>query len=534
MEFLSSAVLIDDDFLYRNTASTEEVATDDLIEPEAEDDFGPLAGVFDNTAAEAQKSQIEPELVVDGFSELGLICSTYHWKSGHSEPPKSTEKADLIIVDWKLSDSGDNALAILTDRLQKDMSGRNRLRYIAIYTDQPPQGIISTVVDSFNAIEGVNATAAENAIDVQLSHGALIWRVKHISKKSVEANDLAKTILEDFAEFQDGILPRMVMAAIAEVRNHTYEHLFRFNRNLDDALSSHLLAKRSSKMEFPSSQDSFAEYAANLVLDDLASSLFSSPLVASVTSTKELERCLKLDAQRDLKLLDHEHEEPKQFSPEELKKVFLGSKYADLRKSIKDGFGLESSQARKFERAEIPITFGHTSDQDLARIAFLDKMSSYPKELDQRYQLKSGTILSKPDPDNSEIQYFLCVQPLCDAVRLKRSTYFPLLKLRKVSISEKFRFPIMEDGTFAGLTTSFKLSDVQMVSFAPDDSSRDVRTSKIESDADPKTFNSDEGECFTWVAELKPHYAAEAQAALASQGGRIGNDKFEWLRRKAS
>jgi hypothetical protein len=533
-EFLSSAVLIDDDLRFPGTVEINEDVADELVVPDLNDDFGTVLEGHEPTAAEAQKSQIDPELVVDGFSDLGLICSTYHWKSGHSEAPKSTEKADLIIVDWKLKDSGENAVKILTDRLEKDMSGRNRLRYIAIYTDQPSTKVITTVAEKLSAIGGVEAKAEGDAVNVQLSHGASVWRIKHIPKKTVEEKDLATRILEDFAEFQDGILPRMVMAAIAEVRNHTYEHLFRFNRSLDDALSAHLLAKRSSKMEFPSSQESFADYTANLVLEDLAASLFSSQLVASVTSKQEVDRCLKLGTSRELKLLEGEDTNPRSFEPAELKKIFSCQEYSQLRKAVKDGFGLESPQARKFERAELPVAFGNVTDQDLAKIGNLDKVSSYPKEIELRHQLKSGTIVKKLNPETDEPQYFLCVQPICDAVRLKRSTAFPLLKLRKVELTDNFRFPISEGNDYFGLTTSYKLSTVNMVEFAPDDQTLDVRTQKTPQANSPKVFKCVTGQEYIWIAELKPHYAAEAQAALASQGGRIGNDKFEWLRRKAT
>lgn len=533
-EFLSSAVLIDDDLSFPGTVEINKDVVEELVVPDLSDDFGTVLEGHEITAAGAQKSQIDPELVVDGFSDLGLICSTYHWKSGHSEAPKSTERADLIIVDWKLKDSGENAIKILTDRLEKDMSGRNRLRYIAIYTDQPSAKVITTVAEKLSAIGGVEANAEGDAVNVQLSHGASVWRIKHIPKKTVEEKALATKILEDFADFQDGILPRMVMAAIAEVRNHTYEHLFRFNRSLDDALSAHLLAKRSSKMELPSSQESFSDYTANLVLEDLAASLFSSQLVASVTSKQEVERCLKLDGDRELKLLEGEDTTPRNFGPEELKKIFSSPKYPELRKAVKDGFELESSQARKFERAELPIVFGNVSEQDLARIGDLDKMSSYPKEIDRRNQLKSGTIVKKLDPEKDEPQYFICVQPICDAVRLKNATAFPLLKLRKVEVADNFRFPIAEEGGYFGLTTSYKLSTVDMVKFEPDVQTLDVRTQKTSKAKSPKFFKCMAGQEYTWIAELKPHYAAEAQAALASQGGRIGNDKFEWLRRKAS
>ncbi|MDA5555803.1 response regulator receiver domain [Shimia sp. MMG029] len=529
-EFLGAAVLIDDDLDWSEATEPSSSETVDLIEP---DDFSGSAETEEQSSGKTDTS-VNAEAVVDGFSELGLVCSTYRWRENHEKVPKSTEKADLIVIDWKLKPGNEKiALGILTERLKQDLSERNRLRYIAIYTSESSEKVLNAVVEGFNNdVSAITAARKGDAVHVFLDSGATIWRVGHFSKK-IQGGMLATHILNDFADFQDGVLPRTVMAAVAEIKRSAYEHLFRFGKSLDPALATHLLDKRISELEFPTSRDSFAEFATSLVLADISAALHSSNLVASATGKTDLTRCLGLENPKSMGVLRDQLEDPKEFDQEQLETVFFSEDYDKFATVIEQGLKLNAKKKKSFREGKAPIALSTVQEDDLTALAYLDQINSYPKKSNGSYALKSGTILKRVPDTEAEPEFFLCLQPLCDSVRLSGPTSFPLLKLLSVSAKQKFSFPIKEEKGYRYLTSKFKLSDVNMATFEPNAESRDVRSSTSGPDA-TQVFTCYDNNEFVWIGELKPHYAAEAQGALATQGGRIGNDKFEWLRRKAS
>ncbi|QFT59179.1 hypothetical protein FIU94_10110 [Sulfitobacter sp. THAF37] len=541
-EFLGAAVFIDDALIWpKNKVDTAD-AGEGLVAPDS-DGFDVGLEETEQPAAEAKIPEVNAEAVVDGFSELGLICSTYQWRAEHKQPPKSIDKADLIIIDWKLDETERTALDILAQRLKEDLDGRKRLRYVAIYTDRGTDSVLDAIVEEFGGIDGITASKIEDSVDVKVIAGPSVWRIKHFKKNDVKEEALAEAVVKDFAEFQDGILPRTVMATVAEVRNRTYEHLFRFNRGLDKAISTHLLDKRSSTLEFPTSRESFAEYTTTLVLDDLAAALHSSKLVASVTDKEDLTRCLTLTSPKSIKISDKNDNSAYSFSGEDLETVFFGQDYEVFKELVKSKLSMNNSDTRGFQEGKKPLMLLDIDPNSFTQISILDQINSYPKNIDGHFLLRSGTILKrKVQGQDQDVagegnqaaeggEYFLCLQPVCDAVRLVERTAFPLLKLKLVEQTKKFRFPIMEGTEFKHLTSTFKLSDIVMADFEPNGDTHDVRSVRVGS---CEEFTAFDGSKFIWLAELKEHYAAEAQSALAAQGGRIGNNKFEWLRRKAS
>jgi len=68
-----------------------------------------------------------------------------------------------------------------------------------------------------------------------------------------------------------------------------------------------------------------------------------------------------------------------------------------------------------------------------------------------------------------------------------------------------------------------------MATFQPSADTGDVR-SDVFAGSTAQSFRDIEGATYEWVAELKDLYALELQSKLATLGGRVASDKFEWLR----
>lgn len=529
-QFLSSAVVIDDALYWENEEQLSPASDLELITPD-HDEFSLTTDTAIETAAAPTVTKVHAPSVIDGFADLGLVCSTYRWETGaHDTMPKSTKKADLIIIDWRLDDTATTALTLLEKRLQDDLNEQKRLRYIAIYTDQNADAVLDAIVDKFNStVSGTTSSKNGDTVDVAIDGSVSIWRIKHIRKGNTKEADLANAILKDFAEYQDGILPRTVMAAVAEVKNHAFEHLYQFHQGLDASLTSHLLRKRVSELEFPNAHESFSTYTTNLVLEDVAAAMHSSKLVSSATDEDTIRRSLSASKISHFNLKSNP-EKTKTLDVEQIGQTFFDGSFEDFCKCAAANFDLTTlKHQEKFNAGRNPIEISAVDENALLTISNLDQMNRYPQRDNNRYRLTSGTIVSSADDEGTK--YFLCLQPVCDSVRLTTSTAFPLLKLSHVVGNGKFHFVVNDAQDPKKLKSSFKLSDVVSVEFEPCNSTNDIRSCGTEP---TQKFTAKDDKQYTWVSELKSHYAAEAQSALAAQGGRVGTNKFEWLRDKST
>lgn len=529
-EFLNAAVLIDDELYWEQ--STDEDATE-LVAPDEFDTADTPQSVEDEPS-KALSSRINAEKVVDGFSDLGLVCATYRWTEKHSVFPNSSDKADLIILDWKLDDNeevGTTAVEFLNKRLSQDLAGKRRLRYVVVYTDKPMTGVIQKLVDDLEVPQGISLAASENCVEVKEEHGPSLWRILYQSKKTTAESDLAKSVLTDFSKFLDGLLPRAVMSGVAELRNRTFEHLYRFNKALDPVVASHLLAKRSSELEFSSASDAFSEFVIGLIVNDFSDALYGSELLSLTSSENAVKHHMSQPDGAKLRfnqlLVDADLAQ--------LSTLISEQEYSTFFATAEAVFKLNSEKARKaFKTGRNPMEFADVDVDQYADLSQIDLMNNYPKEVGGQFQLKSGVIVRKEGEAGDGHKYLVCIQPICDAVRLSVddgvASRFPFIELQVVEPNKKFTFVVKVGDEYVFLLTKHKVSEVLMASFAASPESRDIRTS---GEADERAFIDVDGANYRWISELKEIYAIELQNTLSSQASRIGSNKFEWLRTRS-
>lgn len=145
--------------------------------------------------------------------------------------------------------------------------------------------------------------------------------------------------------------------------------------------------------------------------------------------------------------------------------------------------------------------------------------------------LTLGTIVAEDLPDRQgETQYWLCIQPPCDCVRLTGERAFPFLPYTTVTQEkEAFELTIQErDGNYIRLKLELHPYGSRMVTFTP----REVGQPVIEANGD-----NEHGYVFTgagtrlrWVAELKNEQAQRVVNAYAAELSRPGVDESEWQR----
>ena len=183
------------------------------------------------------------------FARQGMVCgvvSPQEGRNDHEALARAVARADIVILDWRLSRvSGANALPLLMRILGEDQA--HRLRLIAFYTGEPDHNAIRDRITA--NLNGLYANS--HAVTGDGQHTAIDFgpcRIVVYAKPDsgtlepsaiVEEEDLADRLIADFAGMVEGLLPSLVLTALAAVRENVYQVLGRFGRELDPAFLAH-------------------------------------------------------------------------------------------------------------------------------------------------------------------------------------------------------------------------------------------------------------------------------------------------------
>jgi hypothetical protein len=136
--------------------------------------------------------------------------------------------------------------------------------------------------------------------------------------------------------------------------------------------------------------------------------------------------------------------------------------------------------------------------------------------------LTQGSIL-KDEKNDSE--YYLCVQPKCDSVRINtKGRYFLLLRLYKIQEDKSFDIAINES---TKLKIDYSVFHSKLINFK----STNGKIIPINEDDKQKKFIRLDNAKMIWIGELKNDFAQSISNTFAAQLARVGMDHSEWLRR---
>ncbi len=162
--------------------------------------------------------------------------------------------------------------------------------------------------------------------------------------------------------------------------------------------------------------------------------------------------------------------------------------------------------------------------------AYLTSVASFYKD---KPVLRFGTILKLTGAEAPK--YYLCVQPLCDCVRISDGRKFPFLELKVVSDDEK-RFDLViseENSSYIKVAINYRPYDSSSIEFAATKASKTVESTII----GDKKFNfattDDPPHNYLWLGELKFAHIQRVANEYATKFSRVGLDESEWLRRSA-
>lgn len=472
----------------------------------------------------AEPHPLDFRATANAFAEGGILCSVLKpEKSGHDlvdQIASLANCADVTLLDWQLEGRAGGS-KVCRDAIkkifEKDQAVGGRLRLIVIFTGTDGKAAVDQLLEELTAF---GASPVENEFALKGSH----WRVVVFQKpdtfkptaEKIGYLDLPDRIVKEFSKLTDGLMPTAVLHGITAIRENTHRLLAIFDRELDVPFLAHraLIPDPNDAGEFflDVFQDELGALMRNCGIKECVGGKKSSEWVTHVAGITEAQRA-------------------------SLSKAVLDSsdnKIEDFSKSFE-----QKGQSRKKIADKVLQAIGGNSDASKAKERLAQLVSLYgayipPSVDEQRMQL--GVLVH----DEQNKRYLMCLQPLCDSVRVTERTWYPFLILDEVIEEKKSKNDPTSRDLFVqinqknGVWLQTTLTPKKLVSFAYDPSRENgspVWKPKIKDGV--SVFEAMVGENvlnLSWIGEVKLGKAQRISSGIASRFHTLGIDEFEWQR----
>lgn len=516
--------------------------------------------------------RLNAKTLTDAFADMGIACTVIRPKD-NKEPDlknrilKLAQKSDIIVFDWVLlgEDAEGKKISELISEITKNSVNENKkLRLIAVYTGNSNLDIVLNTVsdkltdDGFSPEkddENFMITVDAVRISVFAKKYAEIPEGSHFYKRKIGEETIPARLVDDFTEMTSGLVSNVALQSFATIRNNTHHILAKFHPSLDAPFLAHRLM-----LPHPSDAN---EHLANLIGAEITALLegkkvgdFADVCLLDGKQRHSLNEWLKhfvgkkKDWHKDWNLMVLKGGTTSKTIVDAIYKILSedGDAEEKLRKNL-----LKPSISEKIKKKVIESTSAiHTlevtkrfiEDEDKAEaldreFAYLTTVSSFYKE---KPLLRFGTILKEiTNPDKTV--YWLCVQPLCDCIRISKKRKFPLLKLKIFDEEKHNKFDfVLFDEEYICASVVYKPFDTEFVEFKSN-RTKVISSEKVNEEfifksvTEKKLINGAERETvrtFRWLGELKFAQAQRISNQYASNISRVGLDESEWLRRWAT
>jgi hypothetical protein len=532
--FLQTVVAVDDSLSFSDDTDTDI----EIVEPDEDSGLG--TGLDNPAVISPQKHSLNYQALSLAFANKGIICSglmpTVDQQNSINMIFQSSKNADITILDWQMdgrNQHGTLATSAIKKLAANDIAEGGRLRVIAIYTGAAPATIAEALHDSLR-------TDFEAQIDnttIKLSKASLEhWQIIVINKNSKNEEQLTSNLIESFTELTAGLLSNAALATITDIREKTHNFLHKFNNKLDPAYLSHVLGLISSPDMREHAHEVAFDYAVELMSEELKSGIQISPRIKnSLTSeillswpgyvNKEQEDNFFNITVGDL--------EPVEFGTTRLREFIAATTEEELTATLLKAptLGKPKRITDRFEKLAIKLMIRGEDDIAHSELSAIECLRRDCQSVGSHIPvLKLGTILRCLDTE----EYLICVQPVCDSVRISDITNFMFLAVDDVDSNKSFSHVLrVNESKFTNLCVNPVASYIRNFKFEPDGSCR-----VIKADNHNKTYyfhdfpSYGDSRTFKWLGELKQGVAQAISNTLGAKISRVGYDSFEWLRQK--
>lgn len=567
--FIQTAVVIDDEAGYYDKEKKQAPPTPVKAPPTGltfTSDSDPSVSVDNYITDESESTHIlDINSVVNGFADLKITCSVQRPNFGSDQQQNEklkklalncAEHADITIIDWRLfEDDLHLAEDIIIDLLKKDKEAGGKVRLLCVYTRMPnPENILGDIKRRIREELGLSVAGKREDLAYTVDDKVRIVifnktesKVAGKNSKVVSFKELPETVLKEFSNLVGGLIPCATLHSIAAIREQTYSILTLMNKSLDGVFCAH-------RALIPDVDDSI-DFILNLISQEISTKILSDRSARNALSTPSLKNWFEGNP-----LPENKYPLEKDILWECIKNG--GTDLSTIRKQRAKGWlrDEEKSQNNLQNRSREEISFADAKEsiekglfQEIRNCSppsgkkpdqfaelFYPKQKETVKACNELSRLscssKDGSNLRKRSNDglfltlgsvlkvsNDDSEYWLCLQPPCDSVRLKEKTEMLFLQLYKGNEGNADFVIKLHDETYRALSIKApgKKPRLKTHVFSHDKDSGRILIRKL-------------NKKFQWVAELRPEKAQTIAQKVLTNASRIGLDEFELLRRKGS
>jgi len=472
-------------------------------------------------------STFSPHDIQSSFAKKHIVCSLHQPQKIHtvgveSETYKLCACADIVIVDWDLhGDAGVKATTLVENLvIQSLKEDPHQLRLVLIYTDTPNLFAISAKVSESLAAKITDEIEIEyKDADKGLAFHTLNARVIVLGKpanrldefKPFEVNEaeLADRAISEFCKLADGMLQAGILMGLAAIRKQSRKILTKFHSGLDAAFLTH------RALSLPD-EEAFDHITPLLVaeIEAVLEDTLKSPLLPDSSLRNWCDNWVYGTSAKN------------KISGVDIKDFAYN--FCCLGEEVLNTPGLQSVPTKK----QLQYVFCPDDDTEIPPLPDVSLMSQLAVLMSQRTQygsqrkfLKLGTVIREC---SGEERYLLCLQPVCDSVRLSGNNPFLFCYM---DYPDKKVTHIVPDGKkYCELSFNPCKENRAIITF----SANHKKMVAEKQDTDTRHFFSDdEKNEYKWVAQLKPEHAQQAAEQFARELSRVGLTESEWLHRGA-
>lgn len=476
---------------------------------------------------------LDGKAVIDIFAQIGVVCAVI--RPNKDELPglkdlvtQLSANVDVVILDWVLFDStmGERTLELIEAMVTSSASQSGRARLIVVYTAEPnlveiERGIRRRLqLPENTSTETLTITSGGTRICIYGKAG--IRPTPLGDDRLKKPSELADVVISEFTEMTKGLLSNVAMKSITAIRAKTFQLLRRFDWNVDAPYVTQSTLISPERAE---------EQVTALIVSEIQE-ILEDEIVGSVADCDHIIEWLNDRMANGLTLPVSNNLTSEQY-------------YAGLIQLLKDGVrkkaiarlradhvvfagkmipGKEKEPAHYVRevltgilRSNPPAS--HEADEILTMLMSLRHRYTNPAP-----QLALGTIVSQAD--ESGPAYLLCLQPVCDSVRLKEARPFAFLSLKSADSSRNCELIVRDGNQLKFLALKPNPYMLKMISFDPTENEKVVAAAQN----GDFLFHSTDNVAFKWIADLKTAHAQRIANNFAHTFSRVGLVESEWNR----
>lgn len=531
--FIQTAVFVDDRIYFRSTSAEDEPKKVIAPKPRKKISRSAPTAVDQSAVASSATSEEDPAPdsydIVNSFAKKQIVCSLYQPKKEARVSPASDifplcRAADVVIVDWDLfGDKGERARELIDGLIAQAVRDvPEQLRLILVYTQEANlfgvaneiyEKVHPTIGDSFQPLpeeDGLAFHTENSRIAVLGKPGR--DRADTDPRHIVNEADLADIAIREFAKLASGLLHAATLLGLSEIRKNSRKILSRFSSDLDPAFLTHLA------MCLP--EEDASSHVIPLLVSEIEAVLedaLPAPLVPEKLLKDWCNNVWQPGAHLD-QLFGQNGLNHRKIAEAICAKGFKVAKEAnDVVPNPND-----AKKARKAAKILLPL------EESDANHRFSHLMASRTFYGDGARVLKLGSIVHEREQD----QFLLCIQPICDSVRLKEPRVFVFVRMSKGGPdngNSASHVIFKSDNSAVELIYQPKSYLCFATTFTPEKTSQEVVAGKDENNE--LHFTDSEGKKYYWVDQLRTSHAQRAVERFASDLSRVGLTESDWLRR---